>query len=40
MRSTDTSRGTFPDVEILETFEGYLKGEDAVYKAIYEYYKE
>lgn len=39
-RSNDIHRGTFPDVEVGETFEGYMKGEDSIYKAIYEYYKE
>ena len=39
-RSTDTSRGTFPDVEVLEDFESSLNGEDTIYKAIYEYYNK
>lgn len=39
-RAKDIHRGTFPDVEVGETFEGYMKGEDSIYKAIYEYYKE
>jgi len=37
-RAKDIHRGTFPDVEIGETYEGYVKGEDSIYKAIYEYY--
>ena len=37
-RATDIYRGTMPDVEVAETYEGYIKGEDSVYKAIYEYF--
>jgi hypothetical protein len=29
-----------PDVEVFEDIESYLKGEDAIYKAIYEYYNK
>ncbi|HPX25485.1 MAG TPA: S41 family peptidase, partial [Treponemataceae bacterium] len=39
-RSTDTSRGIIPDVEVLEDFASTLNGEDAIYKAIYEYYNK
>ena len=37
-RAKDIHRGTFPDVEVGETSEGYLNGEDSIYKAIYEYF--
>ena len=39
-RSTDIYRGIMPDVEVFEDIESYLKGEDAIYKAIYEYYNK
>ena len=39
-RSTDIYRGIMPDVEVLEDFESTLNGEDAIYKAIYEYYNK
>lgn len=37
-RSMDIHRGTLPDVEVGETIEGYINGEDSIYKAIYDYY--
>jgi len=37
-RSSDINRGTMPDVEVAENFEGYQKGEDSIYKAIYNYF--
>lgn len=39
-RSKDIHRGTMPDVEVGETLEGYLNGEDSIYRAIYEYYNK
>ena len=34
---SDIHRGTMPDVEVSENFEDFMKGEDTIYNAIYEY---
>lgn len=39
-RSNDIHRGTMPDVEVMEDFKGFIKGEDSIYKAIYEYFRK
>ncbi len=39
-RNPDPARGAVPDVEVLGDFESSLNGEDAIYKAIYEYYNK
>lgn len=35
---SDVHRGTLPDVEVYEKFEDFMKGEDTIYNAIYEYF--
>ena len=35
---SDVHRGTLPDVEVYENFEDFMKGEDAIYNAIYDYF--
>ena len=35
---SDIHRGTLPDVEVYEKFEDFMKGEDTIYNAIYEYF--
>ena len=37
---SDIHRGTFPDVEVSEKFEDFMKGEDTIYNAIYEYFNK
>ena len=39
-RAKDIYRGTMPDVEIQESFEDYINGEDTIYNAIYEYFNK
>ena len=35
---SDLHRGTMPDVEVSENFDDFMNGEDAIYKAIYDYF--
>ena len=35
---SDVHRGTLPDVEVYEKFEDFMKGEDTIYNAIYDYF--
>ena len=35
---SDIHRGTMPDVEVSESFEDFIKGEDTIYNAIYDYF--
>lgn len=35
---SDIHRGTLPDVEVYENFEDFMKGEDTIYNAIYDYF--
>ena len=35
---SDIHRGTLPDVEVSENFEDFMKGEDTIYNAIYDYF--
>ena len=35
---SDIHRGTLPDVEVYEKFEDFMKGEDTIYNAIYDYF--
>lgn len=37
-RAKDIYRGTMPDVEVKESFEDFMNGQDTIYNAIYEYY--
>ena len=37
-RAKDIYRGTMPDVELKESFEDFMNGQDTIYNAIYEYY--
>jgi hypothetical protein len=37
-RSKDIHRGTIPDIEVMEGFEGSINGEDTIYKTIYDYF--
>lgn len=35
---SDIHQGTIPDVEVKESFEAFMKGEDSIYNAIYDYF--
>ena len=37
-RAKDIYRGTMPDVEVKESFEDFMNGQDTIYNAIYAYY--
>ncbi len=40
VRAKDIYRGTMPDVEVHERYEDFIKGEDSIYNAIYEYFNK
>lgn len=37
-RATDLTRGIMPDVEVHQTFDDFINGQDTIYKAIWDYY--
>jgi len=37
---SDVHRGTLPDVEVYEKFEDFMKGEDTIYNAIFDYFNK
>ena len=37
---SDIHHGTLPDVEVYEKFEDFMKGEDTIYNAIYDYFNK
>jgi hypothetical protein len=37
-RTDSYYRGIMPDVEVCENFEDFMKGEDTIYNAIYDYF--
>ena len=37
---SDIHRGVMPDVEVSEKFEDFMKGEDTIYNAIYDYFSK
>ena len=39
-RADNVYRGTMPDVEVTESFEAFMNGEDAIYNAIYKYFNK